>query len=182
MNGFITYWSKDHIRDLEKNNDTGPVLVIFGGGHLREPSIASVKKGDIIYPVTIFEGNFYAMARLPVECTEPACEYLTRETGLAADKIREYPGGDISLRELPCKFHQLPQTCCTELAASGRDGSTISRRLIPRECISLMRFGAAGKEKPLKTDKNGVPSIVSLSGFVRRMDGETFKIFEKLFQ
>lgn len=216
MNGFITYWSREYITELERNGDTGPISVIFGSHHIRMPSIAKVKKGDIIYPVTVYEGNFYAMARLPVENIECAFEYLIRVTGnyhrsIIPDNTAIIYGkgtedefawlSDARLikkgqampseitrvieereTDLPHKFHQQPQTCCAALAACGEGGSDIGRVLIPREYIPLMRFGARGKEKPLKTDKNGVPSIVSLSGFVRRMDGETFKIFEKLFQ
>lgn len=81
MSGFIVYWSKEYMKRLEKNHDTGPLCVIYGSHHLQMPSIASVKKGDIIYPVTLQNGILSAMARLPVENIEPAFDYLMREIG-----------------------------------------------------------------------------------------------------
>lgn len=81
----------------------------------------------------------------------------------------------------PHKFHQEPQTCCAKLAAWGTHGSKIEIRPLPLEVLSELDFGPKGKEKPLKLDKNGIPSIVSLSGFVRRMSTETEKVFEVLF-
>lgn len=81
----------------------------------------------------------------------------------------------------PHKFHQEPQTCCAKLAATGNHGSKIETRPLPLEVLSELRFGPKNKVKPLKLDKNGIPSIVSLSGFVRQMSAETEAIFEHLF-
>ena len=36
-------------------------------------------------------------------------------------------------------------------------------------------------QKPLKLDKNGCPTSISLSGFTRKMSDETFEVFEELF-
>lgn len=55
--------------------------MVLGSIHTRMPSIASVKVGDVVYPVTLEKGVLYVMARLPVERTEPAFDYLLRETG-----------------------------------------------------------------------------------------------------
>lgn len=81
----------------------------------------------------------------------------------------------------PHKFHQELQTCCAKLTAWGTRGSKIEIRPLPSEFLSELKFGPKGKEKPLKLNKNGIPSIVSLSGFVRRMSTETEKVFEGLF-
>lgn len=86
------------------------------------------------------------------------------------------------LEEKPHKFHQVPQTCCAALAASGTCGSVIKARPLPLEVIPELRFGPSkSKQKPLRLDKNGIPTIVSLSGSVRRMSEETQKIFESVF-
>lgn len=50
MPGYIVYWPQDHVKDLEKAGDAGPIRVVFGSIHARMPSIASVKEGDIVYP------------------------------------------------------------------------------------------------------------------------------------
>lgn len=185
MAGFITYWSKDHIQDLKKENDTGPICVVFGGLHTSMPTIASVREGDIIYPVTVAQGTLYTLARLPVETIEPAYEYLIRELGnrcsaLIPDSMdwKEYYNTPL----LPHMCHQRPHSCCAKHAAVGTHGSEILARPFPLEQVTMMRFGpTVSKEKPLKLDKNGKPTIASLSGFVRRMSVETQELFEALF-
>ena len=81
MSGYIVYWPKEQIRKLKKEKDTGPIQVVLGSIHTKMPSIASVKVGDVIYPVTLENGILYVMARLPVEKVESAFDYLLRETG-----------------------------------------------------------------------------------------------------
>lgn len=88
-----------------------------------------------------------------------------------------------SLIMLPHKFHQEPITCCAELAASGNNGSDIRPRPVPTELIPQMLFGKTkSSQKPLRLDKDGYPTTVSLSGFVRKMSDETFALFESIFK
>ena len=216
MSGYVTYWSKDYVKQIKKNDDVGPFCVIYGSQHTRMPSISSLKVGDIVYPVTIKDGTLCIMARLPIEKTEPAFEYLMRETGLWYSSL--IPDGILirsqgiygefnqfsegsgytdkitlpdnihtvilqeELTEIPHKFHQEPITCCAETAASGEHGSAISPHIIPIEMISSLRFGKTkSSQKPLRTDKNGRLTSISLSGFVRKMSEDTFEIFESYF-
>lgn len=81
MAGYITYWSKEHVGDLKRAGDAGPLSVIYGGPHTAMPSIVSLKVGDVVYPVTIQNGTLCVMARMRVEKVEPALDYLLRETG-----------------------------------------------------------------------------------------------------
>lgn len=81
MNGYITFWSKEYIRQIEKNKDKGPFCVVYGSRHTRMPSISSLHIGDIIYPVAIKNKTLCVMARLPIDKIEPAFEYIMRETG-----------------------------------------------------------------------------------------------------
>ncbi len=81
MNGYITFWSQDYVKELRKAGDSGQFKVVYGSHHTRMPYISSLKIGDIIYPVAILNGTLCIMARLPVEKTEPAFAYLIRETG-----------------------------------------------------------------------------------------------------
>lgn len=217
MAGYITYWSKEHVRNLKKAGDDGALSVIFGSRHTMMPSISKVKKGDVIYPVTLAEGTLCVLAKLPVEKIEIAFEYLIRETGLIYsalvpdgyavehERAPEIGGvfystsngivdckADLSdglqlliekdMQEKPHKFHQQPQTCCASLAASGTYGSKIAIRPLPIELIPQLRFGPTkSKQKALRLNKDGVPTVVSLSGFVRRMSEETQEIFESMF-
>ena len=221
MAGYITYWSKDHIKDLQKAGDTGPLSVILGSHHTAMPSIAGVRVGDTIYPVTIQGGTLAVMARMRVEKIEPAFDYLLRETGSPMSALipedtaiekkhvqrnsgeesswfwmagAEYVNSRKALPERitrvvtleeqsdkPHKRHQEPHTCCAKLAASGR-GSEIRPRLLPPERLPDLRFGPSrAKEKPLRLGKDGGPTVVSLSGFIRKMSEETQAVFEALF-
>ena len=81
MAGYIVYWPQDRVKELQKAGDTGPVKVVLGSVHARMPSIASVKVGDVIFPVTLIKKQLYVMARLPVEHREPAFDYCIRELG-----------------------------------------------------------------------------------------------------
>ena len=70
-----------------------------------------------------------------------------------------------------------------EVAALSEHGSTIKLRLIPSEKIKELRFGATkSKQKPLKIDKNGNPSILSVSSCIRKMSDETKIIFDSVFE
>ena len=82
----------------------------------------------------------------------------------------------------PHKFHQEPITCCAEVAVSGKNGSSIEARLIPFDTVLSFRFGkTSSSQKPLRIDKNGHLTSLSLSGFTRKMSEETFSYFEDMF-
>lgn len=86
------------------------------------------------------------------------------------------------MEERPHLFHQVPKTCCAEQAASG-EGSAIFPREVPIEIVQAMRFGPTkAKEKALRMNQNGGLASTSLAGFVRKMSGDTQKIFETLFE
>ncbi len=87
MAGYLTFWSKEHVRTLERAGDRGPLSVIYGGPHTKMPSLAAVRPGDILYPASIQDGTLCAMARLEVERIEPALEYLMREVGRPAGAL-----------------------------------------------------------------------------------------------
>ncbi|MDU5288913.1 MULTISPECIES: hypothetical protein [Clostridia] len=44
---------------------------------MKRPSIASVKVGDVIYPVTLEDGMLFVMARLPVGWSQGKRSFLT---------------------------------------------------------------------------------------------------------
>ncbi len=216
MSGYITFWSKDYVKQIEKNKDNGPFCVVYGSQHTKMPSISALNIGDIIYPVAIKDKTLCVMARLPIERIEPAYDYLIRETGCYfsalipkgiliqtqgvygefnifkdgcgyTDKI-ELPDNihtiiqEENLIEKPHKFHQKPITCCADIAASGTNGSSIEARLIPMEKVTTFLFGKTkSAQKPLRLDKNGNLTSISLSGFVRKMSDETFNYFEEMF-
>lgn len=216
MNGYITFWSKEYMKELEKHHDDGKICVVHGSHHQRMPYISALKTGDVIYPVAIRDKTLCVMARMPVEKIEPAFDYLMRETGhyhsaLIPEGIlirsqgiygefNKFSGGcgytgkvtlpenihtiidENSMTSKPHQFHQEPITCCANLSASSENGSLIFPRPIPLETVAVLKFGKTkSTQKPLRFDKNGNLTSISLSGFTRKMSDETFEIFEKLF-
>lgn len=81
MEHYTVYWPADVINSLKLAEDQGPIKVIYGSIHSRMPSIASIKEGDIVYPINISQKQLYVMARLPVAHKECAFNYLLRELG-----------------------------------------------------------------------------------------------------
>lgn len=125
-------------------------------------------------------------------CLHHGCGYVTgdftyysddarkSETRIPDNISREYR--EWELEELPHCFTQEPKTCCAKQAASGEHGSEIYPREIPLDAAKAMLFGKDKSSlKPLKLDKNGHISTLSLSGFVRKMSDDTFSAFEKMF-
>lgn len=192
MPGYMVYWPGEQIRKLKKAKDAGPIRVVIGSVHSKMPSIASVKPGDVIYPVTLEKGTLYAMARLPVEKVESAYDYLLRETGdrhaalipkdaayeerpswfiggLGYYKSREEMPPEITRIEyiadrkaIPHLCHQEPFNCCSETAASGSGGSTIEPRPIAGEKIADFRFGSV-KSKQKPLKRNAKGELTTLS-------------------
>lgn len=216
MSGYITFWSKDYLKQIQRHKDTGPLRVVYGSSHIKMPSIAALKVGDIVYPVAIQDKTLCVMARLQIERIEPAYDYLMRETGFYYSALipegvlvksqgpygefNRFKGGsgytdnaelpasvhtvvyEENLKRKPHHFHQEPITCCADTAASGEGGSSIEARPIPLERVSTFLFGKSkSTQKPLRLDKNGNLTSLSLSGFVRKMSDETFRFFEEMF-
>ena len=81
MAHFMVYWPQDWVDELKKAGDKGPIKVVYGSIHSRMPTIASVKAGDVVFPVTLMKKKLYVMARLPVTHRERAFDYCMRELG-----------------------------------------------------------------------------------------------------
>ena len=83
---------------------------------------------------------------------------------------------------IPHLCHQEPFNCCAKTAASGKHGSSIGPRPVPREMIPTLWFGPVkSKQKPLKIDSKGELTTVSIAGVVRKMSDETQQVFDSLF-
>ena len=78
---YMVYWPQDQVEKLKKAGDNGPIRVVFGSIHSRMPTIASIKAGDVVFPVTLMKKKLYVMARLPVTPRERAFDYCMRELG-----------------------------------------------------------------------------------------------------
>lgn len=81
MSGFIIYWSKEYIDKIKKCESEEKLSVVFSGYSTKLPSLKSIKVGDIVFPVTLYNNQFLVMSRLTINKIEPAFDYLMRETG-----------------------------------------------------------------------------------------------------
>lgn len=184
MPGYMVYWPQDRVNEIQKAGDVGPIKVILGSIHSRMPSIASIKEGDVVFPVTLINKHLYIMARLPVEHREKAYDYLVRELGNQCSAL--VPDGvdwDLYYHTpfKPYLEHQRPFNCCSKWAVWGDNGSSIELRQLPDEHLPELRFGyPKSKEKGLRFDKNG-NIVISCLCSTRRLNPETFNIFEALF-
>ncbi len=78
---YTVYRPQDWLDELRKSDDNGPIKVVFGSIHTKMPSIASIKAGDIVFPVSLLDKHLYIMARLEVTHKERAFDYCIRELG-----------------------------------------------------------------------------------------------------
>ena len=215
----MIFWSQDHVKALKKAGDNGPLRVIYGGRHTKEPSLKKIKVGDLLFPVALEKEKLVVMARLQVEKLEDAFEYQLMETGgyhgaiipegtllISDGPFSEKLGRFISfhdgcgylaqtlgpnditrtidlatLAQKNCAFHQLPITCCSEIAARGT-GTIIKPRPIPEEKIPMLLFGnSKSSMRGLGQGTSGKITSVSLSGHVRKMSPETLEVFQSIF-
>ena len=205
---YTVYWPHDWLDELRKSDDNGPIKVVFGSIHSRMPSIASIKVGDVVFPVSLLDRHLYIMARLEVTHKERAFDYCIRELGAPHRSL--IPEGVVvkasdtffcakdtsykSLRSVPenltmiipddkphCK-HQEPFNCCAEWAVWGDDGSVIKPRIIPDEIVPLLRFGyPKSKEQPLRINAKGVVLAQSIAA-TRRLSEESAMVFEEIIK
>ena len=81
MAGYMVYWPQDRWKEIKKAGDAGPIKVVYGSIHARMPTIASIRVGDVVFPVTYMQKHLYALACLPVTHRESAFDYTMRELG-----------------------------------------------------------------------------------------------------
>ena len=189
MPAYMVYWPQDRLKVVQKAGDTGPIKVVYGSIHAKMPTIASIKVGDVVFPLTLMDKHLYVLARLPVECREPAIDYTLRELGRPCGAL-EHEGNvypkfeyrDSWCPTLPYQEHQMPFNCCSKWAVSGEHGSSIKLRQLPDELLPSLRFGyPKSKEKGLLFDKKGNVMSSCLCA-TRRLTPETQEVFEALFE
>ena len=134
-------------------NDFGPLEAVYGGPHTSVPSLGKVAIGDLIYPVSVKNGELFILGRMQVERITEADIYLkeqniTKHYGemwdtLASELLKKHP-------ELG---HRIPRTCIDNVATGNGTGFRFDFG-VPTEIIDSLRFGPkAGQEKGLSKNK-----------------------------
>jgi hypothetical protein len=173
MESYVIYWPATWVKTILKNGDGGPLTVIYGGEHISQPALGKVGVGDIIYPVTVADGQLYVMARMTVSAIVDADEYTEKTLGLIREPMM---WDEYTAKHKAAITHKIPRTCADNAAISA-DGTPIVMRPFPTEKIPLIRLGTnPGKELPLKM-RGALISMSGLQGHFRRMSEETAILF-----
>jgi len=179
---FVTLWSLDRCRWLSRAGDVGPIEVIFGGPHISLPSLAAVRPGDTIFPVSVRDGALFVVAQLLVQRLMPPEEYIRERHGIDAKPNTLW---DSMLKDLeksrPTIGHRFPTTCA-DSAAVGIGSEIRFDRMFPSVELHALRLGPkTGKEKALSGLVEGsLKSSHAFQGHVRRLSSESARALEEL--
>jgi hypothetical protein len=170
---YTTLWTNSRCQYLKQYNQEGARLeVLFGGPHISEPSFISygVKAGDHIYPVRVYKGILYVIARMTVKRIMSLEEYIVQHPQLFAncDQSKRAAIQFEQYLELNPEKRYLAPTC-TEEVVIGEAGTP--QRLditVPPELLARLRFRSRRKERGLKYIENGrLRNVLSLQGIYR---------------
>ena len=182
MNSYFILWPADWCKRLLQANDFGPLEVVYGGPHTSVPPLGKVKIGDLIYPVSIRNGELFILGRMQVERIAKAEVYLREQN------ITKHCGQmwDTSASELlknrPDLGHRIPRTCIDNVATGSGTGFRFDF-IAPAEVVDNLRFGPKPEqEKSLSKSKDGKLSHVSLQGHYRRLSADSAVVVAELMQ
>ena len=175
---YVTYWPADWVKTILKNGDTGPLAVIYGGEHRSQPPLGKVTVGDVVFPVTLNEGQLFVLGRLTISEIRKADEYAENILKIDPNALM---WDDYTRIHKDSVTHCIPRTCADD-AATGTDGSVIALRPVSADRIAQIRLGPKdGGELPLKMRGNSI-SINNFSGYFRRLSTESAEIFDHIIQ
>jgi hypothetical protein len=183
---YTVLWTNDRCNWLKKNGEAGKKLrVLLGGPHQSAPRFSrfGVKPGDYVYPVRVFRGELYIIARMRVKQFVSLESYLANYLGLLK------PPANFSLFELEDKLrnerpelgHLLPYGCVEEIAIGEAGTSMRFDLVVPVDVLNNLRFRSQRGERSLRHLENGkLKSVVSLQGGIYRLSPDSAKVFERL--
>jgi hypothetical protein len=182
-NAYVTLWTVERCKWLQRVRDEGPLEVVFGGPHTSQPSIAAVRPGDIIYPVAVLDGALRLIASLAVDRLCAPDDFVRERLGieLGAKEMWDTLFHDLK-KTRPEVGHRLPITCADH-AAIGKGSTFRFDRVFPPNELELLRLGSkAGSEQPLTGVVEGrLKNNFSLQGHVRRLSADSAERFAQQF-
>ena len=182
MNSYFILWPTDWCKQLLQIKDFGPIEAVYGGPHTSVPSLGKVAVGDLIYPVSVKNGELFILGQMQVERITEADIYLkeqniTKPYGEMWDTLASE-----LLKNRPDLGHRIPRTCIDNVATGNGTGFRFDFS-VPSEIIDNLRFGPkAGQEKGLSRSKDGKLSHVALQGHYRRLSADSATIVADLMQ
>lgn len=184
---YTVLWTNDHCQRLKKAGDEGKKLnVVFGGIHLSAPSFrkARVESGDFVYPLRVYKGTLFVVARLKIKTYISLEEYVVQFLGLSAEEISglyEYQIKELVGSKFPCLGQELPYGCGIEVLL-GEEGTPIrlDNAVLPAQLEAITFCSKRGRQG-LKFIENGrIKNTLSLQGNIRCLCPESAKYFEGL--
>jgi len=182
---FTTLWTNDRCKSLKQYHQEGRVLdILFGGPHTSEPSFrrAAVKPGDYVYPVRVYQGILYLIARMRVMEILPLQEYIERYPDVFKG-CDHSPWPSVTFDnylKLHPEIRYLAPTCTDEVVL-GVEGTPIRLdRKFPSEFVEALRFRSQRRERGLKHIQNGrIKNVIGLQG-IFRLSAESAEAFAQL--
>jgi len=182
MESYFILWPNDWCKSLAQANDYGPLQVIYGGPHISVPSLGKIKTGDIIYPVSVKNGQLFILGRMQVERITDATIYLAEQDINRIDNNLWDTTAPKLIKERPELGHKIPRSCINA-AATGSGTRFRFDFQVPDNTIDSLVFGPkAGQEKGLSRDKAGRLTHVALQGHFRRLSTDSAAIVSDLMQ
>jgi len=182
MNSYFILWPTDWCKRLLQVKDFGPLEVVYGGPHTSVPPLGKVVVGDLVYPVSIKNGELFILGRMEVERITEAEVYLkeqniTKPCGEMWDTLSSE-----LLKKRPDLGHRIPRTCIDNVATGNGTGFRFDFG-VPAEIVDNLRFGPKpGWEKGLSRSKDGKLSHVALQGHYRRLSTDSAAVVADLMQ
>ena len=183
---YTTLWSNDRIQQIKKHHQEGSRLeILFGGPHTSEPSFRryGVQEGDYIYPIRVYKGVLYVIARMKVKRLISLVEYIEQYPQIFAQcEKSQWPtvtfGSYLALH--PEKLYLAPT--CTDEVAIGEEGTPIRLDvMMPPDLLERLRFRSRKKERGLQQIVNGrLMSVMSLQGGIYRLTEQSAQEIQAL--
>jgi hypothetical protein len=183
-NSYVTLWTQGYCKGFQRVDDRGPLSVMFGSPHTSLPSVAHLKPGDWVYPVTISAGSLFVIGRMRIAAIIPYEDYARDRGKLSVSgEGRWVVTAHGSRRIHPHPGHREPSGSCIDHVAIGESGTPLRfDNAIPGDTLATLRFGPkAGREQPLRGVAGGrLMHSLPLQGHYRRLSEESATLLERL--
>ncbi|MFI1988990.1 hypothetical protein [Actinoplanes sp. NPDC020271] len=145
---FTVYWPQD--RWLAALHTTAPLEVLFGGPHTSLPSFvrATVKAGDVLYPIGVWQQVLHVFGRA---------------------RVREITEADGSERDRFRRWRFLAPTCTTEVVHVDDGTRILGDRAVPGATLKTITYLPRRGPRPIKhvDDQGMLTRALSVQGIYR---------------
>jgi hypothetical protein len=160
---YTMLWTTDYCKYLTSVNEIGKPLRFVWGGHNQSTRFShyKIKEGDYIYPIRVYKGDLYIIARMKIK------QIIKRDNYLDLHPEDEY---------------LIRHSCANEVLA-GEEGHQIRLDIkVSPEILERLHFRSQSKERGLKYITDGkLKSHIGLDG-IYRLSIQSAKDFDTLLK